>query len=93
MTRNTITTAAELRIRLTQARSAGYAWVFEEFTPGINSVAAPVFGPTGVMAALRVHGPTYRFPNPDRTHDIGLIVAAAASRLSQQLRQFAPTQS
>lgn len=88
MTANTLTTEDELRDRMAQARSAGYAWVFEEFAEGINSVAAPVFGPDGVVAALRIHGPTYRFPNPDRTHDIGLLVAEAAERLSTQLQEL-----
>lgn len=88
LTAQTMTTEEQLRDRLTQARSAGYAWVLEEFADGINSVAAPVFGPDGVMAALRIHGPTYRFPNPDRMHDIGLLVADAASRLSEQLQEF-----
>lgn len=88
VTPNTITSPDELRERLVQARSAGYAWVFEEFAIGINSVAAPVFGPDGVVAALRVHGPTYRFPNPDRIHDIGLLLADAAARLSAQLQEF-----
>lgn len=87
-TAKTITTEAELRERLSQARSAGYAWVFEEFAEGINSVAAPVFGPDGVVAALRVHGPTYRFPDPDQIHDIGLIVAESAAQLSEQLQAF-----
>lgn len=84
-TSNTITTRSGLRDRLTQAKSAGYAWGFEEFAVGINSVAAPVFGPEGVVGALRVHGPSYRFPNPDRTHDIGRVVAEAAARLSRAL--------
>lgn len=88
VTSNTISTAAELHERLEQARSAGYAWVFEEFAEGINSVAAPVFGPDGVVAALRIHGPTYRFPDPDHSHDIGLLVAAAATQLSEQLCEF-----
>jgi len=88
MTQYTLRTADELRERLALARSAGYAWVQQEFAEGINSVAAPVFGPEGVIAALRVHGPTYRFPDPDRTHDIGLMVADAADRLSEQLRQL-----
>jgi len=88
MTSATLTTEAELRDRMTQARSAGYAWVYEEFAEGINSVASPVFGPDGVVAALRIHGPTYRFPNPDRTHDIGLLVAEAAERLSTQLQEL-----
>ena len=88
MTSNTVQTESELRDRLTQAASAGYAWVYEEFAEGINSVAAPVWGPKGVVAALRIHGPTYRFPNPDRSHDIGLLVVDAAKQLGQQLQQF-----
>jgi len=91
VTANTLTTEAELRARLTQARSAGYAWVYEEFATGINSVAAPVFGPDGVVAALRIHGPTYRFPDPDTSHDIGLLVSDAAAQLSEQLQAFNPT--
>jgi len=87
-TAHTLSTAEELRYRLTQARSAGYAWVYEEFAEGINSVAAPVLGPDGVVAALRVHGPTYRFPDPDHSHDIGLLVAQAAQQLSDQLQEF-----
>jgi IclR family transcriptional regulator, acetate operon repressor len=88
MTQATLTSADELQERLTQVRSAGYVWVYEEFAEGINSVAAPIFGPDGVVAALRVHGPTYRFPNPDRSHDIGLLVAEAAHQLSEQLQEF-----
>ncbi len=88
MTLRTLSTAEELCDRLTQARSAGYVWVYEEFAEGINSVAAPVFGPDGVVAALRIHGPTYRFPDPDHSHDIGLLVAEAAQQLSEQLQEF-----
>ncbi len=88
MTQHTLRTADELCDRLVHARSAGYAWVYEEFAEGINSVAAPVFGPDGVVAALRIHGPTYRFPDPDRSHDIGLLIADAARRLSRQLQEF-----
>ena len=76
----------ELRDRLEQVRSIGYAWVYEEFAEGINSVAAPVFESGGsVEAALHVHGPAYRFPNPDYTHDHGMAVIEAARRLSLQL--------
>lgn len=88
ITPHTLQTAEALHDRLAQARSAGYVWVYEEFAEGINSVAAPVFGPEGVVAALRIHGPTYRFPDPDHSHDIGLLVAAAAEQLSEQLQAF-----
>jgi len=82
----TMTDPAELRDRLEHVRSIGYAWVYEEFAEGINSVAAPVFESDGsVEAALHVHGPAYRFPNPDDTHDHGMALIEAARRLSLQL--------
>ncbi|MYK77289.1 MAG: IclR family transcriptional regulator, partial [Acidimicrobiaceae bacterium] len=69
----TMTDPGELRDRLEQIRSIGYAWVYEEFAEELNSVAAPVFESGGhVEAALHVHGPAYRFPNPDDTHDLGM---------------------
>ena len=82
----TMTDPGELRDRLEQVRSIGYAWVYEEFAEGINSVAAPIFESDGsVEAALHVHGPAYRFPNPDDTHDQGMALIEAARRLSLQL--------
>ena len=75
-----------LRERLPQIRSLGYAWGYEEFAEGINSVAAPVLGEDGQpLVALHVHGPAYRYPNPDLAHDHGLAVVAAANRLAAQL--------
>lgn len=88
-TANTITSGDELIERLAQVRSAGYAWGWEEFAEGINSVAAPVFGLHGVEAAVHIHGPAYRFPNPDQIHDLGLLVADAAARLGAQLVEYA----
>jgi DNA-binding IclR family transcriptional regulator len=85
-TARTMTDPDELRDRLEHVRSIGYAWVHEEFADELNSVAAPVFENDGsVEAALHVHGPAYRFPNPDDTHDHGMAVIEAARRLSQQL--------
>ena len=82
----TMTDPGELRDRLEQIRSIGYAWVYEEFAEELNSVAAPIFESGGhVEAALHVHGPAYRFPNPDDTHDLGMAVIEAAGRLSMQL--------
>lgn len=93
LTESTITDAAELEDRLAQVRSAGYSWGYGEFAEGINSVAAPVFGARGILGALRVHGPTFRFPDPERTHDIGLLVAEAAASLSTQLSDPTPSSS
>ena len=82
----TVVDPGEIRDRLTQIRSLGYAWVYEEFVEDLNSVAAPVLNADGEpLAALHVHGPAYRFPDPDLAHDHGLAVAAAANRLAAQL--------
>ena len=82
----TMTDPDQLRDRLEQIRSIGYAWVYEEFAEELNSVAAPIFESGGsVEAALHVQGPAYRFPNPDDTHDLGVAVVEAAARLSLQL--------
>lgn len=75
-----------IRDRLAQIRSLGYAWVYEEFVEDLNSVAAPVLDMDGQpLAALHVHGPAYRFPDPDLAHDHGLAVVAAANRLAAQI--------
>ncbi|NIR39334.1 MAG: IclR family transcriptional regulator [Actinobacteria bacterium] len=85
-TRWTMCDAGAIRERLEQIRSLGYVWVYEEFAEGINSVAAPFFEPDGtVEAALHIHGPAYRFPDPDRTHDLGMMVIHAAERMAESL--------
>ncbi len=89
VTPSSVTDADELRERIVQIRTAGYAWAAGEFAEGISSVAAPVLGPNGVEAALHVHGPEYRFPNPDHSHDIGLLVVEAADGLGTLLCEYA----
>ncbi len=85
-TSRTVSDPAEIRRRLDQIRSLGYAWVHEEFADGINSVAAPIFGPDGsVDAAVHIHGPAYRFPDPDRSHDIGRSLIATAASITEHL--------
>jgi DNA-binding IclR family transcriptional regulator len=86
LTRRTLTDPPRLRKRLLEARRAGYAWGLEEFAEGIDSVAAPVRDGRGnAIAAIHVHGPSYRFP---RQGDEGRIVedvvraAGAISRLT-----------
>ena len=85
-TPRTVIDPDEIRDRLEQIRSIGYVWVYEEFAEELNSVAAPVVENGGsVEAALHVHGPAYRFPDPDDTHDVGMAVIEAAGRLAMQL--------
>lgn len=85
-TNHTLTDPASIRERLVTIRSLGYSWGYEEGVEGINSVAAPILGSAGsVVAAVHIHGPAYRFPNPDRSHDIGLLTISAASAIAGHL--------
>jgi IclR family transcriptional regulator, acetate operon repressor len=85
-TESTITRPSDVRQRLTDIRRAGLCWTIEELEPGIASVAAPIHGVDGtVVAALHIHGPSYRFPGADRAKfEVALI--AATRKLSARLR-------
>ena len=73
---------SEIRARLSKVRRDGCVWGFEEFAEGLNSVAAPVYGKTGEVAAtLHVHGPAYRFPKEDEKN-------ALESRLIEMCREL-----
>jgi IclR family acetate operon transcriptional repressor len=90
LTARTITDPEALRERLRTVALGGYAWVHDEFAEGISSVAAGIAGPTGeVIAAIHVHGPSYRFPPPGRDAAVGREVALAAGRVARTHRQTA----
>ncbi|MEM9204067.1 MAG: IclR family transcriptional regulator [Actinomycetota bacterium] len=86
VTPNTLIDPDAITERLEAVRNLGYAWGYEEGVDGINSLAAPIIGSDGeVVAAIHVHGPAYRFPNPDRTHDLGMRLIEAAAGIVKQL--------
>lgn len=77
-----------LRERLREVRRDGYAWAREEFDRGISSVAAPVADASGeVVAAVHLHGPSYRFPAPGTAAMTAERVLAAAARIAGSIRQ------
>lgn len=79
-TSRTLTDPPALRRRLDEVRLEGLAWVHEEFDLGIDSVAAPILDSRGsAVAAIHVHGPSYRFPHRDSSRLAEQIVAAAAA--------------
>ena len=85
-TPNTITDAAALRDRLAQVRADGFAWVHEEFDVGINSVAAAVLDDRGAaVAAVHVHGPSYRFPVDGSDSTVAGHVVVAAARIGERI--------
>jgi DNA-binding IclR family transcriptional regulator len=76
-----------LRRRLAAVARRDSEWVYGEFADDINSVAAPVFDSEGdVVAALHVHGPSYRFPGDRDPGQVAAGVAAAAQQMSSRLR-------
>ncbi len=87
-TDRTVTSPDAVRTRLSDVRRDGFAWVHEEFADGLNSVAAPIVDHgSAVVAAVHVHGPSYRFPGDADEREIGATVARAAARISARIRQ------
>ena len=79
--------AEAVRARIREIRQRGYAWAIEEFDPGISSVAAPIADSSGeVIAAVHVHGPSYRFPPAGRELELAQLVVAAGARIAGALR-------
>jgi IclR family transcriptional regulator, KDG regulon repressor len=86
LTSRTVTDPARLRKRLADVRRAGHAWGIEEFAEGISSVAAPIRDARGnAVAAVHVHGPSYRFPKSDGTERAERAVVHAARAISERL--------
>jgi DNA-binding IclR family transcriptional regulator len=78
----TLTDARAIRTRLEEVAGKGYAWAFEEFLDGLNSVAAPIRDGRGrVVGAIHAHGPAYRFPGAADADEVGRVVAATAQRV------------
>lgn len=87
-TDRTMTDPDQLWARLQRILLDGYAWTNGEYTEDISSVAAAIAGANGeVIAAIHVHGPSYRFPASGRESVLGLEVATAANRIARTLRQ------
>jgi len=85
-TERSVTEPAAVRARLAGVAARGTAWVYEEYSTELNSVAAPVRDLAGrVVAAVHVHGPSYRFPAAGKAEEIAGLVAAAADRVSARL--------
>jgi len=87
-TNRTLVDADELRARLADIRRDGFAWTREEFDLGISSVAAPIADASGeVVAAVHLHGPSYRFPVSGTEASIAEQVVTTAARIAGSLRQ------
>jgi DNA-binding IclR family transcriptional regulator len=86
-TPNTLTAAPALLERLRDVRRDGHAWARDEFAVGMSSIAAPVADARGeLVAAVHVHGPTYRFPPAGAEDEVAEQVRAAAASVGARLR-------
>lgn len=82
-TPHTMVEPAAIRARLGRIREVGSEWVFGEFSLELNSVAAPVLRSGVAIAAVHVHGPTFRFPGGASPDAIASRVREAAARLGE----------
>ncbi len=87
-TSRTLAEPDAVRERLRDVRRHGFAWAIEEFDAGISSVAAPIADGSGeVIAAVHIHGPSYRFPAAGTQGDLAQAVVAGAARIAAGLRE------
>jgi DNA-binding IclR family transcriptional regulator len=87
-TPRTLVAGDALLERMRAIRRDGYAWALEEFDEGISSVAAPVADASGeVVAAVHLHGPSYRFPTAGSEKPLAERVVATAALIASSLRQ------
>jgi IclR family transcriptional regulator, acetate operon repressor len=85
VTATTITDPDALRAELRRARERRFAFSFAERTPGIRTVAAPVFDAAGaVTGSLSVSGPEVRMPR-SRLSELAPRVREAAWEVSEIL--------
>ena len=85
ITPQTITGPIALRQELAATRQRGYATDYEESTPGLCCIAAPIFDSDDAMtAAISVSAPSTRF-TPDRQAELRRLVQQGAERLSRIL--------
>lgn len=90
----TIVDPEEIERSLDDVRDRRLATAVDELEPGLWAVAAPLEGPTGVVAALSISGPTIRL-DERRLEVVSKLVAeeaaALSSRLASRLGSITPT--
>lgn len=85
VTPTTVTDAGDMQAQLEAIRSEGYAMSFAERTPGIRTVASPVFDHTGrAVACVSICGPEIRMPR-SRMDELAPEIVDAAARISARL--------
>jgi IclR family transcriptional regulator, KDG regulon repressor len=87
-TKNTITDPEKLHTHLKEIREKGYGYCMEEYTEGVNTIAAPIFDYTGkVIAALSVVGPKQRIQQ-HKIPSIAKKVISSSKEISKNMGYF-----
>ena len=87
-TDHTLTDADAVRERLREVRRRGYAGRWRNSRPGSRRSRRPIADASGeVIAAVHVHGPSYRFPAEGSKADLAQLVLAGAARIAAGLRE------
>ena len=76
---------SELREKVAEVRSRGYAISVNGTRVGVSSIAAPIWnGEAAPRAAISVSGPAERF-TPERMAEVGILVLNSATPVSESL--------
>ena len=85
LTQYTITVRAQLEKQLRQFQRVGYAWEVNEGEPGVACVAAPIYGPGGILlAAVSITGTTHQIRD-EKIPSFGVLVKQFADAMSARL--------
>ncbi|MEM7331237.1 MAG: IclR family transcriptional regulator [Chloroflexota bacterium] len=85
-TENTLTQPDALHRSLQEVKASGVSWIFDEFSEGLNAVAAPIFDAKHeLVAALCLYAPSFRFPKPGKHDEIISLIKQKADEFSQLL--------
>ena len=76
--------ATTLEKHLANPPVSGVWWSVGDYVEGLTSGAAPILDENGFgVATLYAYGPSYRFPNPDKTQSIEASLRDRAERISR----------
>lgn len=91
ITSRTITSESDLKSELALIRERGFALTQGQRITGSVGIAAPIFGPDGVVAGdLAVTIPGERFANMDGADAVAATIKEYAARISELLRGSGP---
>lgn len=88
LTKQTMTTEAQLLQRLDQIRTDGYAATVGEFADDINGFGAAIKAVDGrAYGAINVYGPAFRFPGDQSASEVGGRLVEVAATISGRLSE------